>query len=186
MKKATNAQFRQIAATCHIAAVVLIANSSARPIDGPNRPEGVSADWKQINSNVPSDEFSFWAPPDVQEQKGMPGIDELILSWHGSQLVISVLCCGYHTSPVQPPNSSHQELSQKVSGRNASLFIYEDRKNHPKLPYVVDLYVPSAGGQMHFKPVRFSMTIRCKDQADIDTARRIVASLKFNRMGLSR
>src|SRR5215469_5478713 len=80
----------------------------------------LSTDWKQINSHVLSDEFG--ALPNVPEQKAMPGI-ELILSWHGAQPVISVLCWGYCTSPLQPPNGSHHEPRQKVTGRNASPFI---------------------------------------------------------------
>jgi hypothetical protein len=166
VKKATNAQFSRMAATCCIAAAVLTANSSARSIDSLSRPEGISTDWKQINSNVLSDEFSFWALPNVQEQKAMPGI-ELILSWHGAQLVISE--CAVDTTP---PRRSRPTAPIKNYARKSTQACSFTRTGRT-----------TAGGRIH---IRFNMTPPCKDQAGIDTAKRIVASLEFNRMVLLR
>jgi hypothetical protein len=136
--------------------------------------------WKKISAC----KISFLVPKNVKNQKAQ-GIDSCIAEFESSSVRISIDYGWYGGSFTKYDTMlDFKEESIEIDGKKAQLVSYVEgsmfAKYHPKEKYVMGIYVNLSEGQnQEVMKTSLKMKVAAKSERDLQTAKQIFRSIKF-------
>lgn len=145
-------------------------DSEGRIVHGRGNPE-VPAGWQEVSGD---DLFTFLLPPGFSEVGGR-GQDPWVKDFEGPGLYVAFRF-GYTFGPYSCEDMARcRERLVTVGGRAAQLLTYQDPKPPDELAHFEGVFVPDTGND----GATLSFWAFCKGPGEIETAERIIRSIRF-------
>jgi hypothetical protein len=149
--------------------------ATSKPAAATSRPAGVAADWVPVDA---SGQFSFWLPPDMQDQKAK-GIDSLVLKFKSEALELS-LDLGMFSDPLDKDWGSTTTVSAvTVGGKKAKLVVCDDPNAKPTGTFWLGIHFPKLTDEVNSRYPKLTVVIRCKDAKGLQVAKDIIQTITF-------